>query len=104
MAGTPATGHATNTFSIDNTQRYQVIAQTRCQRITVQENYSSVSPPTCDLLMAAPANAAQVSVPKGTPAIFTPVSGAFFEVNTIIGDIETASGSCTVQQIESQQV
>lgn len=104
MAGTPATGHATNTFSIDNTQRYQVIAQTRCRRITVQENYNSASPPTCDLLMAAPANATQVAIAKGTPAIFTPVSGHVFEANTVVGDIETASGSCTVQQAESQQI
>jgi hypothetical protein len=105
MAGTPSTGYATNTFSIDNSARYQVIAQTYCRRIVVQENYNSANTPTCDLLMAAPAGATQVAIAKGTPAIFTPPTGSLlFTPGQLVGDIETASGSCTVQQVESQQV
>jgi len=112
MPGTPSTATATNTFAIDNTQRYSVVAQTRCRRITVQENFNSTTPPTADLLMAQPAGATQVAVAKGTPAIFTPstVSNCNsglepeFMPGQTVGDIETASGSITVQQTESRQV
>jgi hypothetical protein len=112
MAGTPNTGNATNTFGIDNTQRYSVIAQTYCRRITVQENFNSATPPTADLVMSKPAGATQIAVAKGTPAIFTASAsdgisdgnGYFYKPGQIVGDIETASGSITVQQVESNQV
>lgn len=104
MAGTPNTGNATNTFAVDNTQRYQVIAQTWCRRIQVQENYNSTSAPTADLLMARPAGATQVNIVKGTTAIFTASTHAHFTPGQVVGDIETVSGSITVQQIESDQV
>jgi hypothetical protein len=109
MAGTPSTGTSTNTFAVDNTQRYQVIAQTRCSRVLVQENYNSATPPTADLLMSAPAGSTQIAVAKGTPAIFTPTVDSLarpvmFAPGEVVGDIETVSGSITVQQIESTQV
>lgn len=111
MAGTPNSGNPTNTFAVDNTQRYLVIVQTVCRRVTVQENYNSQNPPTADLLMslASPrgylANETQVAVAKGTPAIFTLPSGKlWFYPGDVAGDIETASGSITVQQVESQQI
>lgn len=115
MPGTPSTGNATNTFAVDNTQRYSVVPQTRCRRIFVQENYNSATPPTADLLMSQPAGATQVAIPKGTPAIFTAVGNPsavvgpggepeFIPNGQAIGDIETAAGSITVQQIESRQV
>lgn len=104
MPGTPSTGYATNTFAVDNTQRYQVIAQTTCRRILVQENYNSATPPTADLLMSFPPGATQVAVPKGTPAVFTPPHGLWFSPGTVAGEIETAAGSITVQQIEGDQV
>lgn len=103
--GTPATGFPLNTFAIDNTKRYSVVAQTTCRRILIQENYNSVTPPTADLLAAQPAGGTQVNIAKGTPMIFTPpVGNRFFAPQQIVGDIETVSGSITVQQIESQQV
>ena len=103
--GTPTTGFSTNTFAIDNGQRYKVIAQTYCYRIMVQENYNSVSAPTCDLLAAQPAGATQVNIAKGTPVIFTrALSDSKFMPGQVVGDIETVTGSCTVQQIESQQI
>ena len=112
MPGTPSTGNATNTFAVDNTQRYQVIAQTACERIAVQENYNSANAPTVDLLMAKPAGATLVAVPKGTPAIFTPPSNNTqnfgprpqFSPGQPAGEIQTATGSATVQQIEGAQV
>ena len=109
MPGTPSTGNATNTFSIDNTQRYQVIAQTYCRRIVVQENYDSANPPTADLLMAIPAGATQILVAKGTPAIFAAPKlanggGDLFDPGQIAGDIETVAGSITVQQVESATI
>lgn len=111
MAGTPSTGNPTNTFAIDNTQRYLVIVQQRCMRVFVQENYNSASAPVCDLLKSASSprgyqgTETQIAVPKGTPAIYTPPNGReWWEAGETAGDIETASGSCTVQQDESQQV
>ena len=104
MAGTPSTGFATNTFSIDASARYQVIAQTYCRRILVQENFNSASAPTADLKMAQPAGATLVNVSKGTSAIFTPTGDGRFSPNQIVGEIQTASGSCTVLQIESATV
>jgi hypothetical protein len=109
MPGTPNTGNPTNTFAVDNTQRYQVIAQTYCRRILVQENYNSTTPPTADLLMSEPAGATQVAIPKGTSAIYTTavtevVGSPYFKPGQVAGEIETVSGSITVQQIESQEV
>lgn len=112
--GTPSTGFPLNTFAIDNTKRYSVVAQTTCRRILVQENYNSVTPPTADLLAAQPPGGTQVNIAKGTPIIFTPQTGLTpgqnnfagqqFLAGQVVGDIETVSGSITVQQIESQQV
>lgn len=117
MPGTPLNGNATNTFAIDNTQRYSVLANTQCRRIYVQENYDSAVPPTADLLMASPAGAAQILVAKGTPCVFTAkasdaskglatfTAGAWEYVpGVVVGEIETVSGTITVQQLETNQV
>ena len=108
--GTPSTGFPINTFAVDNSQRYKVIAQTACRRIVIQENYNSVTPPTADLLQAQPAGGTQINIAKGTPAIFSPpgsgsqhfISG--FKPGDVAGDIQTVSGSITVQQVESAQI
>ncbi|MFI5118609.1 MAG: hypothetical protein ACHP8B_18125 [Terriglobales bacterium] len=98
----------TTTYAIDNTQDYIVVTQTMCKRVTVQENYNSSTPPTADLLQKMPATAANaVNVAKGTPAIYTPDNlqgkGLFYP-GAVTGTIRTASGSITVQQIESNQI
>jgi hypothetical protein len=108
--GTPSTGFPINTYAIDSTKRYTVVAQTACRRIVVQENYNSVNPPTADLLQAQPAGGTQINIAKGTAAVFSPpgtgsqhfVMG--FKPGDVAGDIQTVSGSITVQQIESAQI
>lgn len=103
MSGTPSTGYPVNTFGIDSTKRYQIVAQTICERITVQENYDSANPPSADLLVAQPAGGTQALVSKGVPFVFTP-QGKWFYPTNIVGDIETVSGSITLQQVESQSI
>lgn len=98
-------GTSTTTYGIDSTQRYKIVAATQCERVTVQENYDSATPPTADYKVAQPSGAPQVLVSKGVPFIFTPPNGAkFFFPQQVVGDIQTVSGSVTIQQIESQQV
>jgi hypothetical protein len=105
LAGTPVTDDATITFAVDNSQAYNVVARRRCQRIFIQEDYDSATPPTADLVQAIPAGASGVRISKGTAAIYTPPSGAtFFERGDIAGTIKTSSGSITVQQIHSQRI
>lgn len=102
---------ATTLYAIDNSQDYNVVAQTCCNRIVVQENYNSVTPPTVDLLQKMPSTAASaVNIVKGTAAIYTPLSRRasgsvpYFLPGEVVGTIRTVSGSATVQQIESSQV
>jgi hypothetical protein len=102
---------ATTTYAVDNTADVNVVAQTSCARIVVQENYNSSTPPTQDLLQKIPASAANaVSIPKGTAAVYTPQTrrhgvGPFvFQPGEIAGTIRTSAGSVTVQQIESLQI
>jgi hypothetical protein len=105
VSGTPSTGYPVNTFGIDSTKRYQIVAQTVCKRITVQENYDSANPPTADYMIAQPAGGTQALVSKGVPFVFTPPVGTqWFYPTNVVGDIETVSGSITLQQVESQQV
>lgn len=96
---------ATLTFAIDNLGPYNVVAQSYCRRIVVQENYDSANPPTADLKMYIPFGSAApvaVRVAKGTPAIFN-AEGVYSPGQTV-GQIQTSAGSITVQQIESSQV
>lgn len=100
-------------FAIDNLAVYPVRAASYCDRIVVQEDYDSSSPPTCDLRQyklnsgALPSQppaygATPVKVAKGTPAIYTKPGG--YVPGEIAGGIATASGSCTVQQVEGKQI
>jgi hypothetical protein len=100
-------------FAIDNSQVYAVKARSYCARIVIQEDYDSISPPTCDLAQYKVVSGSQpgqsaaygangVKVSKGTVAIYTKPGG--YVPEEIAGGIKTASGSCTVQQVEGQEV
>jgi hypothetical protein len=103
--GTPATTFPINTYGIDNAQRYPVFARVDCRRITVQENYDSLNPPTADLLVAQPAGGTQMRVAMGTSVVFTPSElGGCFLKGTKVGDIQTSAGSITVQQQDTQHI
>ncbi|SRR5579885_84816 len=99
------------TYAVDSTAVVNIVANSWCKRILVQENYDSTSAPTADLLVYNPANSATpAKVAKGTPAIFTPAPvgpnwqmGCFYP-GQIVGGIKTAAGSITVQQIEGEAV
>ena len=95
----------TTTFAIDNLGPYNVVANTYCSRIVVQENYDSANPPTADLKQYTPGGN-PIRIAKGTPAIFTPAGATtgFFTPGEVVGQIQTSSGSITVQQIESSQI
>ena len=99
-----------STFAIDNAGpnpngSYNVVANSYCRRITIQENYDSANPPSADLQQFIPATSSTPArVAKGTPAIFTPLSDLYFTPRQIVGAIKTSSGSITVQQVESEQV
>jgi hypothetical protein len=87
------------TFAIDGSGPYKVIAQTNCQRIEVRENYDLASLPTCDLQQyAAYTTTGPALIAKGTVAVFSRLG--YFRVGDEAGRINTASGSCTVVQIE----
>ena len=92
----------TTTYGISNVSATSVLCHIgSAVRITVQENYNSVVPPTCDLLMqGAGAGSSQINVSKGTPAVFTSTDGGFI-VGQVVGYIQTYTGSCTVMQLES---
>lgn len=101
----------TTTFAIDNLGPYNVVANTYCSRIVVQENFDSANPPTADLKQYIPAGGVAVRIPKGTPAVFTFAATAStlypyptFTPGQVVGQINTSAGSITVQQIESSQV
>lgn len=100
--GTPSTGFPINSFTVDNSKRYQIVPQTYCRRIEIQENYNSANPPTQDYLIAQPPGATQVNFAKGVPAIFT--TGGSFVPGTPIADIQTTAGTITVRQIESHSI
>lgn len=91
------------TYAIDNAGPYNVVANSYCLRITVQENYNSANPPTADLKQYRPAGSATpMRIPKGTPAIFT--KGGTYYPGEVAGAIQTEAGSITVQQIDSSQI
>jgi hypothetical protein len=100
MPGTPKTDSATSVFGVDSTQRYQVVAQTRCRRITLH------TVPVSAILMSAPSNRnykgreSQITVPSGSPAVFTPNNGEWFTPGQVVGDIQIPQGSCTAHQSE----
>ena len=96
----------TSTYAIDNSKRYKVTVADPggCSRVEVRENYTSSNPPTTDLIQYQPAGASQgVYVVKGTSSIFSR-TGKFYLYGEVVGEIQTASGSITVAQIEGGQV
>lgn len=96
---------ATTTQAIDNLADYNIVANNRCRRIFVQENYDSSTTPTADLIMKMPSTATNgVKIPKGTSAIYTPVGRDFFYPGEIAGTIRTSAGSVTIQKIESDLI
>lgn len=87
------------TFAIDSAGPYVVTAQKWCRRIEVRENYDQGTPPQCDLQQFNPGSTTNPAlIAKGTPAEFSDI-GAYNEGQEA-GRINTASGSCTVVQIE----
>lgn len=103
-----------STFAIDNTQVYNVTANSVCRRIVVQENYDSANVPTADLLQYRPATSSTPTrVAKGTPAIYTkggtgagstPISAGWYTPGEVAGGIKTSAGSITVQQVEGAEI
>ena len=93
----------TTTYAVDNLSEVDVICHfDGAERIVVQEDYNSANPPTADLLQRGNVTgSAQIRVSKGTPAVF---SSGPFRAQQKVGTIQTASGSITVQQIESRRV
>jgi hypothetical protein len=93
-----STTYAVDTNEVDVLARFD-----GAKRIVVQENYNSANPPTADLLQRCSVpGSGQVRVSKGTPAVFT--TQTTFSKGQKAGTIATASGSITVQQVESSQV
>jgi len=103
VAPTPQVpGPSVYTFAIDGSGPYIVIAQTWCRRIEVRENYDLANLPQCDLQQFAPGTTSNPGlIPKGTAAVFSRGRGSFVPGQEV-GRINTASGSCTVVQIESE--
>jgi hypothetical protein len=92
-------GQSIKTFAIDASGPYVVTAQTPCWRIEVRENYDLASLPQCDLQQFAPSmTTTPALIPKGTVARYSQM-GAYYPGQEA-GRINTASGSCTVVQIE----
>jgi hypothetical protein len=86
-------------FAIDSGGPYIVTAKTHCRRIEVRENYDLANLPQCDLQQFAPGTTTNPAlVPKGTVAVFSRAD--FYTTGKEVGRINTASGSCTVVQIE----
>ena len=88
-----------STFAIDGSGPYKVTANTPCWRIEVRENYDLANLPQCDLQQFGPGTTTPGAlIPKGTSARFSQM-GAYYPGQEA-GRINTASGSCTVVQIE----
>lgn len=98
-------GAATGTLNLTEAG-VDIIANTFCRYIKVQENSDSAHAATTDLLMAQPKGAPQIRVPKGTPCIFTPLDGGSFYPGQLVSTVLTASGGGTVggAQIEQQEL
>lgn len=95
------------TKAIDNAGPYNVVAQTTCNRIVVQENYNSANPPTADLQQFNPDGTGPIAIAKGTPAVFGAPDashGGRFQAGQIVGKINTTAGSITVQQSEADLI
>jgi len=101
-----------STYAVGTTV-VEVVANSRCDCILVEENYNSTNAPTADLRQSIPAGSSTpVRIAKGTPAIYTkvtPIGSVSQEARTyapgeIAGGIRTESGSITVRQIESVKV
>lgn len=96
-----------DTYAIDAAGPYDVIVRgvQPCRRVTIQEKYDSTNPPTADLKQYMPkGNTDFALVAKGTPAIFSAPTGGSFYPGQTIGQIQTVSGSITVQQQEGDAV
>lgn len=92
----------TSTLAIDNTKEYNIIAHSQCTRVQVQENFNSANPPTADLLQRFPAGTQQIAIAKGTPAVFT--RSIPWSQGDLVGTMQTASGSVTLQILEADAV
>lgn len=95
-----------STKAIDNAGPYNITAKTYCRRILVQENFNSANPPTADLQQYNADGTGPVAIAKGTPAIFAYAGdpNQSFIPNQVVGQINTVSGSITIQQIEGDRV
>lgn len=96
-----------DTYAIDAGGPYDVVVRgvLHCRRVTVQEQYDSVTPPTTDLRQYMPKGNADVAfIAKGTPAVFSAPTGGSFYPGQTIGQIQTVTGSITVQQQEGDAV
>lgn len=84
-----------------------IVTHTRCRRVRVQENYTSLAGATSDLGMQEPKGADEVIILKGTPAVFTaPGPNGSFEPGQTIGTVRVrdVAGPVSCQQIEDQLV
>lgn len=101
--GTP-NGKATSIVAIAD-EPTEIITNTRCRRVRVQENYTSAAGATTDLTMAEPEGADGVIILKGTPAVFTaPGPNGSFEPGQVVGTVAVndVEGPVNCQQIEDQ--
>ena len=102
-----------STYAVDNTAVVNVVANSYCDRILVEENYNSSNPPTADLRQYVPAGSSTPArIVRGTPAIYTKVNpigsisqnARIYAPGEIAGGIRTETGSITVRQIESIKI
>lgn len=99
----------TSTFAVDNTGYVAIKCRgSFARRILIQEDYDSSTPPTQDYVVQQPAGAPDIKVAKGTPFIFTyplPLAGFVNDGGvTVLGQVKTAAGAITMQQIESPEI
>lgn len=90
----------TFTQAIDNSQTYNVVAQTFCTKIVVRENYDASNPPTANLIYTVPSGSNAVRIPQGTDAVYED-NGRTYSPGEVVGGIRTDAGSITIQRIET---
>ena len=99
----------TTTFTVNSIGEPEpVTAHTECQRITIKEDPSVSGWPTTDYLITGSVpGSTPIRCPAGSEYIFEASSGANliqpFKVGTIVGYIETVTGSTTFQQKEDRK-
>jgi hypothetical protein len=102
---TTPNGKATSIISILQAGT-DIVTNTRCRRVRVQENFTSDDGATTDLTMEEPKGADAVIVLKGTVAVFTaPGPNGAFEPGQTVGVVAcSVTGPVEGQQIEDQLV